>query len=134
MNAELNKKVLEYAEVTGRAMHLANQFAEEQTTKAAAARAKIANAVSALKRAGLIEDYQEKDAAAQLQNHESALAILVNVVDEMQTKSASVLGHGVTDPTASAAKSETAIYLGRRSNEKRASDECLMRLIPGYGR
>lgn len=131
MSAELNQKVLSYADVTGRALHLAGSIAESHIKKEAAAKARVERAVDVLKRAGLIEDYQDKEAADQLSNHASALDVLVNVVDELQrAKTASAdIGRGVADPRQPAPAPQRALYLGKRSSEVRPSDECLLRLL-----
>lgn len=135
---DIKATTLKYAEVSGRALHLADQLLTEQSQKDAAAKSLIPNAVNDLIRSGLIGTGDEKIATDKLSSHSETLKVLGNIVAHYREKEAEAvkvastsMGKGVSDTHS---KPVNANFVGRRlgQGEKSAADEHLLRLIPGY--
>jgi|TARA_R110000765_G_scaffold375251_2_gene465860 hypothetical protein len=139
--SNLNEKVLNYIETTGKAIKVALDLV--QTGRGADA-SKVASAVEKLENANLIDINEVKQASAQLADHGEALDVLHNVIDHYsselkgaQAKVASAtIGEGVSsEKRASSSTEKYANYVGRvrgSDDEPADSDKALLSLIDGY--
>jgi hypothetical protein len=137
MDNNINEKALKYVEATSKALGVAMKMAEDRQVSEKEAAEKVPSLVELLKKAGLIDEADEKRASAQLANQSQSLDILSNVLNhfqgelkEAQAKVASAtLGSGVSEKAASAEKN--ANYVGQRRGfgDDRESDQAMLRLI-----
>jgi len=139
MNKEISAQVVEYIETTGQALALATKLASVGAEERRQVAAIAPGLAAQLKQAGVIKAHEEKRASELLQQPQRALEIFSNTLQRTQsekTASADRLGspagsRSVAGDTITANTNPN--YFGRRpvSGEKRASDEALLRLIPG---
>jgi len=145
MSADINVKTLDFVSTANKALGVAMKMAEDVEATQVKVASKVPATVASLKRAGLIDDGDEKRAAEQLSNAVQSLDILNNVLDhyqgqlkDAQAKVASAtMGEGVADADSNGKSrnhQKNANYTGYRRGlgEKSASDEALLRLIDGY--
>ena len=139
MSNDINAKFLNYVETSAKAMDLAEKIASNVNTEQKSAEDKVPAAQDLLKRAGLIDEDQEKAAAVQLSDHGQTLDILSNVlkhyqgeIKEAQAKVASAtMGAGVDGVDRRTSQEKNANYVGRRRGlgENSPADASLLALI-----
>jgi hypothetical protein len=138
--AELNAKILDFAQVTGEFGAMAKKIAEDGLAEAKEARPLLEKAADALVDATLVGEDERDEVIKLASTHSGALKLVGNLVRHIgTTKKASSqgeaqqrLGHGVPDngreKKASVPSTESP-FVGRRAGlgEKRASDVALMK-------
>lgn len=142
MSQDINSLTLRYVEKSSNVMQLATKLAKDAVEQQDAAKGKVAAVVGHLKKAGLIDEHEEKLASEQLSKSASALDVLNNVVTEyskLQAKVASVeLGKAASDTSndsdrggAQNCHHKNANYVGyiRGAGETSARDRSLLALI-----
>lgn len=138
--SNLNEKVLNYIETTGKAIKVALDLVHQGGVADAT---KVASAAEKLERASLIDGNEIKQASAQLANHGETLDILHNVIDHYSTElkqaqatvASATIGEGSSEKQASSRTVKNANYVGRirgSDDGPSESDQALLRLIDGY--
>ena len=134
--SNLNEKVLNYIETTGKAIKVALDLV--QTGRGADA-SKVASAVEKLENANLIDINEVKQASAQLADHGEALDVLHNVIDhyssELKGAQAKVASEAINESKLQVSTEKYANYVGRvrgSDDEPADSDKALLSLIDGY--
>lgn len=138
--SNLNEKVLNYIETTGKAIKVALDLVQHGGVPDAT---KVASAAEKLERANLIDDNEVKQASAQLANHGETLDILHNVIDHYSTElksaqakvASATVGEVSSEKQASSRTEKNANYVGRirgSDDGPSESDRAMLRLIDGY--
>ena len=138
--SNLNEKVLNYIETTGKAIKVALDLVPHG---GGADATKVASAAEKLERANLIDDNEIKQASAQLANHGETLDILHNVIDHYSTElkhaqakvASATVGEVSSEKQASSRTEKNANYIGRirgSDDGPSESDQAMLRLIDGY--
>ena len=138
--SNLNEKVLNYIETTGKAIKVALDLAHEGQGADAS---KVADAVGKLERANLIDSNEVKAASAQLTSHGETLDILHNVIDHYSTElqdaqakvASATVGEVSSEKQASSRTEKYANFVGRirgHDDEPAESDKAMLSLIDGY--
>jgi len=138
--SNLNEKVLNYIETTGKAIKVALDLVQHGGGPDAT---KVASAAEKLERANLIDDNEVKQASAQLANHGETLDILHNVIDHYSTElsqarakvASATVGEVSSEKQASSRSEKNANYIGRirgSDDGPSESDLAMLRLIDGY--
>lgn len=137
--SNLNEKVLNYIETTGKAIKVALDLVQNG---GGADATKVASAAELLERANLIDENEVKQASSQLANHGETLDILHNVIDhystelkQAQAKVASATVGEVSSEKQASSTEKYANYVGRirgSDDGPSESDRAMLRLIDGY--
>lgn len=140
MSQDIHGLALRYVEKSSNVMQLATKIAKDAATQQSDARSKVASVVGHLKKAGLIDEHEEKLASDQLSKSASALDVLNNVVGEYVKLQAKVASANLGEPASDSSKSVTgpaschhknANYAGyvRGLGEVSARDRALLALL-----
>lgn len=139
--SNLNEKVLNYIETTGKAIKVALDLVQEGRSADAS---KVAETVEKLERANLIDSNEVKQARAQLADHSESLDVLHNVIDHYSTElrgaqakvASATVGEVAGGERQSSSRTEKyANFVGRirgHDDEPAESDKALLSLIDGY--
>ena len=138
--AELNSKILDFAQAAGEFGAAAKKIAEEDLAAVKEARPLVDKIADELVRVSLIEQGERDEAVKLASTHAGVLKLASNLISHIgktkcanAQKEAQAMGRGVPDndgQTKKASVSSTeSPYVGRRAGlgEKRASDEALFR-------
>jgi hypothetical protein len=138
-NAELNTKILDFAQVAAEVGAGARKLAEDGLTACKEARPLVEKLADELVQDSHVEDSERDEAVKLASTHSGALKLASNLISCMrEEKAASAkreskirLGRGVPDSgqEKSASDSQDSPFVGRRAglNEKRASDVALLK-------
>ena len=138
--SNLNEKVLNYIETTGKAIKVALDLVPHGRGADAT---KVASAAEKLEQANLIDDNEIKQASVQLADHGETLDILHNVIDHYSTElkqarakvASATVGEVSSEKQASSRTEKNANYIGRirgSDDGPSESDRAMLRLIDGY--